>query len=464
MKHFKRIVSLLYVVAAMGSAHGATIFSDDFSDSSASGKLKWTMLAQNTTVSYTGGVLTVKNNDATYTGFIMHNFSGTKPSTFTFSAQVTVTDQTTNGAGIMYCLSNQSQLKGYTLQTGISQYLYVYKYDTVSKVVVNKPTASMNPTTNVIKVSKRDDGLFNTFCNGKYVQKFNDNTFASGDIALIVPPKSTVKFDDVVVTDQFEAAVMPTCFADSFPTTDEQGWNLGLQQGTVTFGGGALVLNNTDTTFSSIIYNDEGDYSHASMKAIVTSTAGTGMYGVTFVADVQTTAKTFAFVVSPDRRYSIVYPDSPSVSMSNPLSFIKGSFGIDTLEVIRYATRYAFIINGTDVNVTIPVPAAYSIEGAGLYVGKKTSATYNYFIVGGDSTGAKCLPSSVLSRRNVYNKIVQPVFGKGCIVYDIMGRKIGTYDALSFTRAKLARGLYFVVPAGAAGKNAVPIRMLQVKN
>jgi hypothetical protein len=364
----------------------------------------------------------------------------------------------------MYCVNSTTGITGYTLQIGNSQYLYVYKFPSAGSAIVNKPTSSMVATTNVIKVSKSGN-LFNTFCNGKYVQKFNDNTYSGGDIALVVPPKSTYKFDNVVMTDTFEVAVMPTCFADSFPTTDEQGWNTtNMMHGTATFGAGALVLNNTDATYSSIVYNDEGDYSHASMKAIVTSTSGTGMYGVTFVAGVLTGVKTFAFVISPDRRYSIVYPDSPSVSLSNPQSFIKGSMGKDTLEVIRYATKYAFVINGTDVGVTIPVPAAFGIEGAGLYVGKQTSATYNYFIVGGDSTGSKCLPSSVLSRRNVYNKTVQPVFGKSCIVYDIMGRKIGAYDALSFTRAKLARGLYFVVPAGAGAKNALPIRMLQVKN
>jgi hypothetical protein len=466
MKRFKQIVSLLFVMAAMGSAHGATIFSDDFSDSSASGKLKWILLGQNTTVSYTGGVLTVKNDDVTFTSFLIHNFSGAKPTTFTLSAQVTeVVPATFGGSGIMYCVNSTTGITGYSLQIGNSQSLYVYKFPSASGLpIFNKPTSSMMPTTNIIKVSKSGN-LFNTFCNGIYVQKFNDNTYTGGDIALVVPSKSTYKFDNVVMTDQYEPPVMPTCFADSFPTTDEQGWNTtNMMHGTATFGAGALVLNNTDTMYSSIIYNDAGDYSHSSMKAVVTSTAGTGMYGVTFVADVQTAVKTFAFVISPDRRYSIVYPDSPSVSMSNPLSFIKGSFGKDTLEVIRYATKYAFVINGNDVGVTISVPAAFNIEGAGLYVGRKTSATYNYFMVGGDSTGAKCLPSSVLSRRNVYNKIVQPVFGKGCIVYDIMGRKIGAYDELSFARAKLARGLYFVVPAGASAKNARPIRMLQVKN
>jgi hypothetical protein len=462
MKHFKQMMSLVCVLAAIGSVNGATIFSDNFSDTNTS-KLNWIMLGQNMTLSYTGGAFTIKNNDATYTGFLIHNFSGAKPSTFTLSAQVTeVAPATLGGAGIMYCVNSTSGITGYTLQIGNLQTLYVIKFP-AGTTIIQKPTSSLVPITNVIKVSKSGN-LFNTFCNGKYVQKFNDNTYAGGDIALMVPPKSTYKFDNVMMTDSFEIALMPTCFADSFPTTDLPGWNLGLLQGTATVGGGALVLNDTDATYSSIVYNDEGDYSHASMKAVVTSTAGTGMYGVTFVANVQNGAKTFAFVVSPDRRYSIVYPDSPSVSMSNPLSFIKGSFGKDTLEVIRYATKYAFVINGTDVGVTIPVPAAYSIEGAGLYVGKQTSATYNYFIVGGDSTGAKCLPSAVLSRRNIYNKIVQPVFGKGSIVYDIMGRKIGVYDAVSFARAKLARGLYFVVPAGAAAKNARPVRMVQVKN
>jgi len=463
MKRIKLIMSLLCVAAAMSTAQGATIFSDDFSDSNAS-KLNWIELGQNMTVSYTGGILTIKNDDANFTGFMIHNFSGTKPSTFTLSAQMTITDPTSNGVGMMYCLNSQSQLKGYSLQLGISQYVYVEKYDTGNPTqIVQKSSSTVDPTTNVIQVSKSGD-LFAVSCNGTYVQKFNDNTFPSGDIALIVPPKTTAKFDNVLMTDVYLPPVMPTCFADSFPTTDLEGWNLGLQQGTITVGAGALVNDNTDTTFSSIIYNDVGDYSHASMRAVVTSTSGTGMYGVTFVSDIQNGAKTFAFVVSPDRRYAIIYPDSPSVNTRNPQSYIKGSLGKDTLDVIRYATRYAFVINGTDVGENIPVPASYNIEGAGLYTGKKTSMTCNYFIVGGDSTGAKCLPSAVSNKRLSYQAAVRPVLAKGCLIYDIMGRKVGVYDGVSLSAMRLGRGLYFIMPAGDAAQNAKPVRMLQIKN
>jgi len=457
-KYFLVIVFCLFCTSVI---NGATIFSDDFSDTLAS-KLNWIALSQNTTISFQGGCATINNRDSNYTAFMIHNFN-VKPSTFTFSAKFTITDPLVNGAGIMYCLNSTGGVKGYTLQLGISQYLYVYKYDATSSVITNKSSSSVNSQTNVIKISKKQD-LFNVFCNDKYVIKFNDNSFSSGDIAIIVPPKSIVKVDDVIVTDQFEEAQMPTCFVDSFNTTDLSGWNLGLIQGEATVGGGALVLNNTDTTFSSIIYNDEGDYSKASMRAVVKGNQGTGMYGLAFVYNSSNGIKTFAFVVNSERRYSIIHPDSSSVTPRNPQSYIKGSLGKDTLEVIRYSNRLAFIINGNDVGETIPYPANFRIDGAGIYVGKKTSATYNYFIVGGDSTGAKCVASSV-NNNFIYTKMpMKNTFKdiKDFTIYDLLGRKIGNYKTLSNKGVNFNKGLYIISYKDLTGNEIRRVKFIEL--
>jgi hypothetical protein len=457
MKRFKQIMSLACILAAIGSAQAA--FLDDFSDSSSS-KLKWITVGQNLTLTFANGECTIKNSDTVYTGFLIHNFSGAKPATFTLSAKFTITDPSVNGAGLMYCLNSASQIKGYTLQIGVAQYLYAYKYDTQSGVITNKASSAITPTTNVIKVSKSGD-LFNLFCNGKYITKFNETTFPSGDVAIVIPPKSTVTIDDVVMIDQFEEGALPTCFEDSFKTTDIQGWNTSMMQGNVTIGAGALILNDTSSKFSSIIYNNEADLAKASMKTYVANNSGTGMYGLTFVSLAQSDPKTFAFCVSSDRRYHILFPDSASPKSSLPQSFVKGSLGKDTLEVIRYGTKIVFKINDTEVPENIPIAAGFRIDGAGLYAGSKTAASFNYFIVGGDSTGAKCNSGTVFNHRLTYGTTEASLFGKDGIVYNSMGRKIGTFTRNSFNRTNLVNGLYIIQYRDVQGKTMKSMRLMK---
>jgi hypothetical protein len=467
MNRLRQVLVVLFFAGAIGSVMGATIYSDDFSDSSQS-KLKW--VSSSLSLKFSNGALGLTNSDTTYSGLLIHNLSAPKPTKFTLSAKFTVSDPKTNGAGLVFCFSSAGGLKGYTFQIGSSQFLYSLKYlgttnPPTPPVQLHAPSqeGSVNALTNVIKVSKNNDTI-NLFCNDVFIDQILDSQFPSGDISLFVPPKSTVTVDDVLLTDDFIKGAMPTCFSDSFQSTSEKGWIIDQMEGPITLGGGQLTLEDTSSTLPSFIYT-KGNFANASMKAVVSHVSGQGSYGVAFISAVpagggQITFKTYAFLVDSSQHYEIIYPDTPKVYLRGPYSVIHGSKAKDTLEVLRYNDRYVFKVNGEDVGATygetFPIPTEYKTAGityAGVFVGAKTKATYNLFMVGGDSSGAKCPVDNPVFQRNVRH--FQPVpyrFGQGGVVVNVMGRKIGIYDWHSFTKAKTAAvGTYIILQKGAEG-------------
>jgi hypothetical protein len=453
---------------------GATIFSDDFSDSAQS-KLKW--VSSSLSLKFSNGALGLTNSDTTYSGLLIHNLSAPKPTKFTLSAKFTVSDPKTNGTGLVFCFSSAGGLKGYTFQIGSSQFLYALKY-TGSGIPpqLHAPSqeGAVNALTNVIKVSKNNDTI-NLFCNDVFIDQILDSQFSSGDIALFVPPKSSVTVDDVLLTDDYVKGALPTCFSDSFQSTSDQGWIIDQMEGPITLGGGQLTLEDTSSTLPSFIYT-KGNFANASMKAVVSPVSGQGSYGVAFISAVsagggQITFKTYAFLVDSAQHYEIIYPDTPKVYLRGPYSVIHGSKAKDTLEVLRYSDRYVFKVNGEDMGATygetFPIPTEYKTDGimyAGVFVGAKTKATYNLFMVGGDSSGAKCTVDNPVSQRNVWH--FQPVkysLGQGSVVVNVMGRKIGVYDWNSFRKAKTtAVGTYIMLQKGTEG-SARAVKAIKLK-
>jgi hypothetical protein len=406
-----------------------------------------------------GGVATLINPDAVYAGFLIHLFA-VKPSTFTFSAKITLTDTAAYGAGIMYCLNSNTGVVGYTVQIG-GQSLQIDKHlATTSQTLYNKycPFVYEPTKANVIKISKSGTD-FNVFCNGHFIVNFTDSEYPNGDIAVIVQKASTIKVDDVIVTDQFENAPASACFADSFHIASAAAWS-NPSEGTATFGGGELKLDNTDSVYSSSIWAD-GISNMASIKAVVSHVSGAGIYGVAFG---QTNGIIpFAFCVNAAKKYAIIYPDSLSFYLNDGPNIL-GGLGKDTIEVLRFANRFVFKVNGAIQDSLVPVPANFKVNLVGLYAGPKTCLASTLFIAGGDSTGAFCIPNSVANTPLPGITSYTRAFGNDCVVYDIMGRKIGRYDRTTFAGARLSKGLYFVVPSGAKAGSVMPLRLLNVRN
>ncbi len=454
MKQISLPLVFTCILGFMFGVYAATIFSDDFSDSTKS-KLNWISTSPGFSINYANGAVTLKNNDSVYTGFLNHNFS-TKPSKFTLSVKFTINSAAVNGAGLIFCLDNTTSLKGYTLQIGNAQNLYIYKYGTaITPIVSNKTSSYLTAVTNTITVSKSSD-TFNIFVNGYFVTRFNDSQYANGDFGVVVPPKSTIQIDDVVMTDQFQQGAVASSFADSFLVSELMGWNIAAMVGNATVGAGKCELNDTSSLYSSLIFTD-GNFQKASIKAAVKQISGSGMYGITWVSVIVgtnggVTYKPYAFVVDSARQYSIVYPDSPTVTTMPAQSSIYGALATDTLEVLQYATHFVFKANGTIIKDDIPAASNYRIDGAGLYVSTKTAASYSYFIVGGDSTGAKPPITKVNLPQLSIRKSGYPIFSSHSIVYDILGRTIGVFDEKGFLKAPLTYGPYIVINKDGQGK------------
>ncbi len=465
MKKFALTLIVACALAMAGGAQAATIFSDNFSDTNAS-KVNWNQLAAaGFSETFSSKGVTLKNTNATYTAFFIHSFA-TAPSIFTLSAQITIANDTVNGAGLMYCFSGNPSVQGYTLELGTSQYLFCVKFTSSSQPTLKdkfSPFVKQLPGTNVLMVSKTTGNVFNVFCNGHYITRFSDTQFPSGDIAILVPPGSTITVDSVLVTDQPTNPPASACYADSFLTTASDAWS-SPSAGQATFGAGQLVLNNTDSVYSSTIYVD-GVSPSASIEAIVSHKSGPGGYGVAFVESDSNRIVPFAFLVDSSRRYSVVNPDSSTVSSQLGHGIIYGALGTDTLEVLQFATKFVFLVNGA-VQDTVAIPSDFRIDGAGLYASAKTAVTCTRFIAGGDSTGARCVPTavSIPGHSFVIAKTALPVFGKGSIVYDMRGRRIGVFDRVSFERANIVSGLYFVVPAGQKPGSAPALRVMKTGN
>ncbi len=248
------------------------------------------------------------------------------------------------------------------------------------------------------------------------------------------------------MTDQATPPPLSACYADSFLTTASDAWS-SPSAGEATFGGGQLVLNNTDAVYSSTIYTD-GINPKGSIKAVVSHKSGAGAYGVAFVESDSNRVTPFAFCVDSSRHYSIVNPDSPTISSHIAVGIVYGGLGTDTIEVLQYAKKWVFLING-GVQDSVPIPADFRVDGFGLYASKQTSMACSYFVAGGDSTGARCAALPVISRIPAPGlRSAVPVFGRGSTVYDVRGRRVGVFDRATFGRSNFPAGLYFVVPAG----------------
>jgi hypothetical protein len=459
MKLFKPGFAFLSALCIVLSVQGATLFSDNFSDTSNTEKAKWHGFANLLTKSFSIGALTIQNPDTMYTDFITYIIpSSPKPSTYTYSATIKVTDGS-SGMGLVHCFKS-SPLQYYSCQFAPGKNVYAYVGSTV---LANQDAGFGSSTSYEITVSKTGSTC-NIFCNGHYVTTYNDATYSSGDIGFCVPPKSTIQVTKVLLTDQFIPGSPITFFADTFNTAGlKDGWNTATMSGTLTSGSGSCVLNNTSTTASSIVYV-RGDFSTGSLKGVVSQVRGAGLYGVTLMSILTSgtsiTYKNFAFTVDSLQNYAVIYPDSTSIR-AQPGAGVLGSYGTDTIEVRKFATRYELWVNGAPTDLAIPIPTTYRIDAVGLYVGANTSARFNLFVAGGDSLGARVAVLNPALHNVQYSPL--PTFGNGSIVYDIMGRKIGSFTKVGFDKANIITGPYIVWTPGMNGAKGYTTRVMKIR-
>jgi hypothetical protein len=459
MKHYFTALIFFLAFAFVTHTQAAALFSDDFQDSAAS-KSKWIFPGE-VTSTFGNGAVTLANADPDFMWFVTHNFASKSP-TFTLSA--TITFRSGEGAGLVCC---KTDYNGIVVTLGNNQNLLVYKMIKNSKdqieqtELLNVFNSFINTTSNVLTVSKRESTL-NFFCNNNFIGSVSvtEPLFTGGgDIAMVIPSKASSIFDNVVMTDEFLQGSKRTCFSDDFNDADVNGWYTYTISGTFQSGGGRLAVSNTDTVYSGLLLVN-GDFSRSSLKVITSFASGKGVYGCIFVYSIPLAGggnsyKTYSFLVDSTRRYGVSIPDSPTIKMNVPKTFVHGATGDgkDTLEIGRFNNRYEFKINGTVAENTLPVPSR-TPDGAGIYVGPKTSVSFRMFAVGGDSTGASC--PVVLASGNPNQKFL-PFFQfpqNGSAMFDALGRINKRFEGMpSAALQRGASGVYFLRSAQ-GGKNA----------
>jgi hypothetical protein len=380
----------------------------------------------------------VQNTNPNYYLDITHNFASKSP-TFTLSAKITADS---NGAGLGICVTSND---GITLWVGPGQNLYAYKVtDTVP--LFNAMNSFINTTTNIIKISKKDS-IFNVFCNGSFISSFicSDSKYINGgDIALAVPAKTSFLVDSILMTDQFTTGAPITFYNNNFSSGNTQGWFLSSLNGTASVSSGSLTIANNDVSPADPYVS--GNFNQASLRVIATHKQGAGFYGLAFYIFASgpggDTIKSYLFLIDSSRDYASGLPNSNSIA-STQTSLVHGDK--DTLEVLRFSNKYKFRINHAFMPDSFPLLAPGRIDVAGLYVGGKTTVSFEDFAIGGDSTGNF---TSVINSPRVHGNNFGPIsgiMGNNFTVFDVRGRIIKRSNGNYLETLKsLPGGMYIV--------------------
>jgi hypothetical protein len=434
MNQYKKPVFLLIVACIFGATSAATLFQDNFQDSAAT-KANW-IFPSAIKRQFIGGALNVQNTDATYLWYVSHNFSA-KAATFSLSATITFPSSNVNDAGIAFCMTGST---GITLWVGPSQNMYVYK-DTV--LLLNVMNSFIKTTSNIVTISKKDS-VFNILCNGAFISSFScsDSKYITGgDIGLAVASKTTFTVDDVIMTDQFTTGAPRTTFNDNFTSGNTEGWYLSTLNGTASVSSGSLTIANNDVSPAAPYVS--GNFNQASMRVIATHKQGAGFYGLAFYDFVPgpqgDTVKSYLFLVDSSRDYASGLPDSHSIA-SLQTTIVHGDK--DTLEVLRFSNKYKFRINGAFMPDSFPLLAPGRIDVAGLYVGGKTTISFEDFVIGDTSF------TSVIKSPGVHGVTFGPIseiMGNNFTVFDVRGRIIKRSNGNYLETLKcLPGGMYIV--------------------
>jgi hypothetical protein len=437
MNQYKKLAFLFIFACIFGTTSAATLFQDNFQDSTVT-KANWIFPAA-IKRQFTGGALNVQNTDATYLWYVSHNFS-TKAATFSLSATITFPSSNANDAGIGFCMTGSD---GITLWVGPSQNMYVYKG---SVLLLNVMNSFINTTSNIVTISKIDS-VFNVLCNGKFVSSFvcSDSKYINGgDIAFAVPAKTSFQVDDLILTDQFTPGAPKTFFNDSFTSGNTEGWYLSTLNGTASVSSGSLAIANDDVSPADPYIS--GNFNQASLRVIATHKQGAGFYGLAFYDFVPgplgDTVKSYLFLIDSMRDYASGLPDLSSIA-SLQTSIVHGDK--DTLEVLRFSNKYKFRINHAFMPDSFPLLAPGRIDVAGLYVGGKTTVSFEDFAIGGDSTGNF---TSVINSPRVHGNNFGPIsgiMGNNFTVFDVRGRIIKRSNGNYLETLKsLPGGMYIV--------------------
>lgn len=437
-----RSVFVILVTAAM-KINAAIIFEDDFT-SGANSNLKWsTSLNEYITHSFVNGACQVVNSHASAYGCLPQKSISNRPQTFTVKCKMTFTGNSSQG-GLGVCF-NPTDYTCHYVSIKSDGTVMIFKKDSSA---VPLPCSFLTNQTNELKISKKGND-FNVFINGHFFTNFSDSRLASGDVALIVNQKSTILFDDVVITDVFESGSKPTEFEDDFSNSSLVGWNKQINKGTAVVNENKLVLTTENVNDAYIYLNPEIDPSDAfSLSMEVTHVSGSeyDVYGFTLHGDDPNTNRAI-FGVCAKRLFLCSIAQGQMV-MQDGSSSIKGkaytepgtgavTYYTDTIKVVKTKenNNCYFIVNKDTLDTLENV--SFSIKSVNVFCSDSLQIKIDNFKVD-DLNPVNVVYNRNSKNRHVYKLTTTPM------AFDVLGRAVYKRIGIGGYQKVLGQGMYII--------------------
>lgn len=433
----------LAVLVTVSAINAGIIYQDDFSDPGTS-TLNW--VASNSEVvtkSFAGGECSISNVSSGSGGLLIHEMDNL-PSKFTISFKINKTTGTL--AGFYFCLGLSGvQYTGYQVRIDNGSRIIVQKYSSAVTELLAVQSAYIANGYNEIKISKNGT-TFNVFCNGQFEGSFTDSEFSSGDVAMVLGAGTSAKFDDVLITDQFEEANARTCFSDDFDGASLVGW-IKDDKGEAVIDNKQLKISTTDESYR-LMTKLELENFVAKVTVSHRSGSNEATYGICLQGDVSGEIIPIAgFVINGKRMYGTFIPSTSSYTLL-PSQKIRGAaftdagetyYYNDTLEVSKQVSSgYIFKVNNSPL-CTIP-DIGFKITSIGLYCSDSLNLLFNDFVAAeGDEAVCSDGPTSIVEKK--INRPALIISKQPQFVIDPLGRVVLKVKNVQIQRS-VAPGLY----------------------
>jgi hypothetical protein len=428
----------LFIIVLQSYVSGAVVYQDDFSAPQTS-YLAW--ISSNSDFNkptFVDGTCKVVNSRDTFTAFVSHQI--TLPATFSYSCKVTRSDASLN-TGIAFYYSSTSN---YSIIIG-DRVIFIMSPEVDS--VVGIPCPNLDPKTNTIMISKKES-TYNVFINDRFITTFSDAKLHTGGIAFVNRPKTTVIFDDVVVTNDFKEGSSPKCYADPFDDTSLKYWNIFESKCTKKIENGKLNITTEDNNGAYCFLSTDLKLTNFVVRVEVSHITGSAqsIYGLRLYGGSNSDVATF--VINGDRTFgSAIGADSLKMGTNTCIKGKAMTFEgqtvtfIDTLEIVKKAnsTNYLFVVNKDTIDTLTGIN--FAITSVGFFCQKNLTLQFDNFAAA--EGGSAYCPSKIrqITRANrVISLQNQGVYK----TFDILGRNV---SAMNFKndivhKTSLSSGMY----------------------
>ena len=421
------------------AVQGELLFQDDFSDPANSDSY-WPA-QKDLQINFGGGKCSITNTNANYAGLLTHTVNS-KPTEFTYSASVTRSSDTIVAG--LYVNSVSNAIDGFAVQLGAGSLIYVTKFGSgKSEIIFSKQSSSVNTTqSNNLMISKKSTSYY-IYCNNEYVGSFTDSDISTVAVGLILSPKTSAVFDNVVLTNSVTLPPPPSSYCeDDFNDGKLTGWLSFGNQADISEADSVLKIK---TKADSVVYlvRDFAASPVCTLKVEVSHRGGSSspLYGLFLCGNPKDNVIPVAgFGITGSSYYGISLPGSTSIDLAQSSdirgdAYISGSDTVykkDTLKIIGSSGKYICFANGVCLD---SFSISFPVTGVGVFCYGDLKVNFDNFYV--DEAANSSVTHFVKNRISTLN---QNVFSKGNLLVDPLGRSIRING--NFNKSRIASGLY----------------------